>query len=144
MKISLVCDLYSEKQTDIDDEEYEKLIKKNEEYIGKSVDTKIDRPLGCKPMKEHPDFVYELNYGFIPGTMSGDGEELDCYILGVDVPVEEFRGKCIAIVHRTNEDDDKLIIVPENIDYSVKEIEEKVYFSEKYHKSFVFKRGECV
>ena len=27
-------------------------------------------------------------------------------------PVEEFEGKCIAIIHRTNDNDDKLVIVP--------------------------------
>ena len=28
-----------------------------------------------------------LNYGFIPNTISGDGEELDAYLLGEVVPV---------------------------------------------------------
>jgi len=97
----------------------------------------IDRPLGSKPVKEHPDFVYELNYGFIPNTLSGDGEELDCYILGVDEPINEFEGECIAIVHRLNEIDDKLILVPKGKKYTIKEIEDLIYFSEKHHKSVV-------
>ena len=71
--------------------------------------------------------------------MSGDGEELDCYILGVKDPIKDFAGKCIAIIHRINEDDDKLILVPNDKDYSIKEIEELTYFSEKHHKSFVYK-----
>ena len=94
----------------------------------------IDRPLGSKPVKEHPDFVYELNYGFIPNTLSGDGEELDCYILGVDESINEFEGECIAIVHRLNEIDDKLILVPKGKKYTIKEIEDLIYFSEKHHK----------
>jgi len=97
----------------------------------------IDRPLGSKPVKEHPDFVYELNYGFIPNTLSGDGEELDCYILGVDESINEFEGECIAIVHRLNEIDDKLILVPKGKKYTIKEIEDLIYFSEKHHKSVV-------
>lgn len=50
-------------------------------YIGKIVKVKIDRPLGSK----HPkfDMIYPVNYGYIPGTISGDGEELDAYVLGV-------------------------------------------------------------
>ena len=39
--------------------------------------------------------------GKIPNTISGDGEKLDCYVLGVFEPLLEFEGKCIAIIHRT-------------------------------------------
>ncbi len=52
---------------------------------------KIDRPLGSK----HPQygFIYPVNYGFIPNTISGDGEELDCYILGVSEPLKRIYRK---------------------------------------------------
>ena len=45
----------------------------------------IDREYGCK----HPNygFIYPVNYGYIPNTVSGDGGELDCYLLGVFEPV---------------------------------------------------------
>ena len=46
-----------------------KYLKQSKEYLGKMVKVVVDRPLGSKPIKEHPDFVYELNYGFVPGTM---------------------------------------------------------------------------
>ena len=72
----------------------------NAEYIGKIIDIKIDRPFGSKHPKHR--FIYPVNYGFIPNTISGDGEELDCYLLGVFEPVEHYKGKCIAIIHRTN------------------------------------------
>ena len=139
MKVTLVCDMYNNNETEIEDEKYQSLIQKNKEYIGKKTFAKIDRPLGCIPKKEFPDFIYEVNYGFIPNTMSGDGEELDCYIVGVDEPLEEFEGKCIGIVHRINEDDDKLILVPDNSEYSSFDIQKAIFFSEKYHKSFLYK-----
>ena len=41
-----------------------------------------------------------VNYGYVPDTVSIDGEELDAYILGVDEPVESFTGECIAILQR--------------------------------------------
>ena len=90
------------------------------EFLNKIVSVKIDRPLGSK----HPKygFVYPVNYGYIPNTVSGDGEELDAYILGIDEPIENFTGKCIAIIHRTNDDDDKLIIAPENKTFTNNEI----------------------
>ena len=49
----------------------------------------MDRPLGSKHPKH--GFEYLTNYGYIPDTISGDGEELDAYVLGVDKPLtEEF------------------------------------------------------
>lgn len=138
MEIRLICDMYSKTKTAIDENRYKTLITMNTDYIGKTLYVKIDRPLGCKPVKEYPDFEYKLNYGYVPNTVSGDGEEIDCYILGVNEPIKEFTGECIAIIHRINEDDDKLIIVPKGHKYSIEQIEELTYFSEEHHKSFVY------
>ena len=42
----------------------------------------VDRPLGsCHP--EHPDLYYPINYGFVEGIFSADGDEQDAYIVGV-------------------------------------------------------------
>ena len=100
------------------------------EYIGKKVNVKIDRKLGSK----HPkyNFIYPLNYGFVPNTISGDGEELDCYILGVFEPIEKFEGICVAVIHRINDNDDKLIIVPNGKNYSDEQIEALIEFQEKF------------
>lgn len=102
-------------------------------YIGKNVKVKIDRPLNSK----HPKygFIYELNYGYVPNTISGDGEELDCYVLGIDIPIQEFEGKCIGVIHRTNDNDDKLIIAPEKMSFTDEEIRQLTYFQEKYFES---------
>ena len=109
----------------------------NYKYIGKIINVKIDRPLGSKHPKH--GFEYEVNYGYIPDTISGDGEELDCYILGVEEPLEEFEGECIAIIHRTNDNDDKLIIVPIGKEISDKEIRELTNFQEKYFESEIIR-----
>lgn len=102
------------------------------QYLGKIVNVKIDRPLGSAHPKH--GFIYEVNYGYIPDTVSGDGEELDAYVLGVDAAVSEFEGKCIAIIHRTNDDDDKLIVVPKDRMLSDAEIERQTAFQEKWFK----------
>ena len=106
-------------------------------YLNKTVTVKIDRPLGSK----HPDWdlIYEVNYGFIPNTISGDGEELDCYVLAVDKPLDSFTGKCIAIIHRTNDNDDKLIIVPDGMNFTDEEIRNLTNFQEKYFKSIIIR-----
>lgn len=102
-------------------------------YIGKIVNVKMDRPMGSK----HPkwDFIYPVNYGYIPNTISGDGEELDAYVLGVFEPREEYTGKCIAVIHRLNDDDDKLIVVPEDKKYNKEQIEALTEFQERFFES---------
>ena len=60
-------------------------------YLNQNVRVKVDRPLGSKHAKN--GFIYPVNYGFVPDTISGDGEELDCYVLGVFEPLNEFTGK---------------------------------------------------
>ena len=106
-------------------------------YIGKKLKVQIDRPLNTKHPKH--GFVYELNYGYVPNTISGDGEELDCYILGVEEPVQSYEGECIAVIHRTNDDDDKLIIVPEGKNYTDEEIRRLTHFQEQYFESEIIR-----
>ena len=111
-------------------------MKKPIEYIGKEVKVIIDRPLGSVHPK-HEDIIYPINYGYIPDTVSGDGEELDCYILGETEVLEEFEGKCIAIIHRLNDNEDKLIV--SNKEFSDEEIKELVNFQEKYFESEIIR-----
>ncbi|MCX6752003.1 MAG: inorganic diphosphatase [Candidatus Nomurabacteria bacterium] len=113
------------------------MITKSTDYLGKIVSVKIDRPLHSK----HPkfDWKYELNYGFIPGTMSPDGKELDVYVVGIDQPVDTFNGKCVAVIHRMNDDDDKLIVVPSQLELSDDEIRVATHFQEKFFKSEIIR-----
>ena len=107
----------------------------HKEYLGKKLNIVIDRELGSK----HPEygFIYPVNYGYVPDTTSGDGEELDCYLLGVFEPVKTFKGKCIAIIYRVDDDDDKLIIVPKNKEYSDDAINALVEFQERYFEHII-------
>ena len=107
------------------------------DYLGKIVEVKIDRPKDSLHPKH--GFKYLVNYGYVPYTVSGDGEELDCYVLGVDEPIESFKGKCIAIIHRTNDDDDKLIIVSDGMNFTDEEIRNLTYFQEQYFKSEIIR-----
>ena len=110
------------------------------EYIGKEVNVIIDRPIGS----HHPnyqDHIYLVNYGYIPNTISGDGEELDCYILGEYKPLKEYKGTCIAVIRRKNEDDDKLIVVPKNKKFTNSEIRLLIDFQERYFESEIIRNS---
>lgn len=109
----------------------------NSEYIGEKIHIKIDRLIGSKHPKH--GFLYPINYGYVPNTISDDGEELDAYLLGIFEPVSEYDGKCIAVVHRTNDNDDKLIVVPVDKNYSDDAIEALIEFQEKYFKHVIIR-----
>lgn len=104
--------------------------------IGKTVHVTVDRPLGSV----HPNFkniVYPVNYGFVKGIVAPDGEEQDVYVLGINVPIKEFTGKVIAVIHRLNDVEDKWIVAPEGCSFSKEEIVEATFFQEQYFDSEV-------
>ena len=102
------------------------------DYIGKIVTVKMDRPLGSKHPKH--GFIYPVNYGYIPNTISGDGEELDAYVLGEHKPLNTFEGKVIAIIHRLDDDDDKLVVMEDGRNYTDDQIIALTEFQEKWFK----------
>jgi len=106
-------------------------------YLGKHVEVEIDRPIGYVHHKKNYSLTYPINYGYIPGVLGGDGEELDVYVLGVPVPVKTFSGRIIGIVHRDDDIEDKLIAAPEGVCFSVPEMEAAVHFQEQYYQSHV-------
>lgn len=107
------------------------------DFLGKEVTVLIDRQLGTRHPKH--GFMYMLNYGFIPNTISGDGEELDVYLLGEYEPVATSKGKVIAIIHRINDDDDKLIVSKEGKDYSDDAIRAMTEFQERFFESEIIR-----
>ena len=104
-------------------------------YIGTMVEVKMDRPMGTKHPKH--GFIYPVNYGYVPNTISGVGEELDAYYVGEFEPAKEGRGKVIAIIHRTNDDDDKLVVSKDGYNYSDDAIRALTEFQEKYFESII-------
>lgn len=99
--------------------------------LGKEFEITIDRPLGSAHPK-FPDHIYPINYGYIEGIKAGDGDDIDVFVLEPDKPVESIKATIIAIIHRTDDNEDKLVASAGNNRYSEKEIEEAVHFQEKY------------
>ena len=98
--------------------------------IGKIVKVIVDRPLGSYHPK-HKEMYYPINYGFVEGVIAPDGEEQDAYILGIDIPVKEFVGKIIAIIHRDDDVEEKWVVAPDNTTFTIDEIMEQVNFQEQ-------------
>ncbi len=107
-------------------------------FLGKKVEVVFDRPVGAR----HPkyDFVYEQNYGNIPGVPAPDGKDLDAFFLGTMKPLQKARGTCVAIIHRRDDDDDKLVVVPKGFSPSDEEIINLVHFQEQFFDSVVVRR----
>ena len=109
----------------------------NTHYLGQKVLVKMDRPLGTKHPKHN--FIYPVNYGYIPNTISGDGEELDAYVLGEHKPLDTFEGVVVAIIHRTNDNDDKLVVMAEGRNYTDEQIRALTEFQEQYFQSDILR-----
>lgn len=107
-------------------------------YLGKTVTVGIDRPIGYVHHKGEKTLIYPINYGYIPGVLGGDGEELDVYILGIDHPVtENIEVRVIGIVYRRNDVEDKLIAAPDGMTFTAEQMYDAIYFQEKYYDSYV-------
>jgi inorganic pyrophosphatase len=108
-------------------------------FLGSQVYVKIDRKMNSTHPKHK--YVYTCNYGYIPQTKNEDGKEIDVYVLGIAEPINEYQGKCIAIVHRYNDYDDKLIVVPEGLYFSNDEIDGMINFQEQYFRYEIIRDG---
>lgn len=102
-------------------------------YLGKTVRMVVDRPIGYTHKKETYTLHYPINYGYIPHVLGGDGEELDVYLMGVRIPVEEYTGRIIGIVHRENDVEDKLVMAPPRSVFTQDQIARAVRFQERYY-----------
>ena len=106
----------------------------NSSILGKEVKVTVDRPKGSFHPK-HRNLYYPINYGYIEGIIAPDGEEQDVYILGVDHPVEEFRGRIIGIVYWQDDIEEKWVAAPEAMSFTREQIWEQIKFQEQYFQS---------
>lgn len=99
-------------------------------FLNELVTVQIDRPIGS----HHPKtgLHYPVNYGFVPGTRGGDDEELDAYVLGPADPLDTFRGRCVAVIRRLNDVEDKLVVAPDGAAVDDQEIRTATFFQEQY------------
>ena len=107
------------------------------QYLGRTVDVMIDRPIGYVHHVKGITLHYTVNYGYLPDVLGGDGEEQDVYVLGVREPLQRFRGRIIGAIRRKDDDEDKLVAAPEGVEFHQAQIAEAVHFVEKYFDSTV-------
>ncbi len=104
------------------------------QFLGARVRVQVDRPLGSRHPAGHPIW-YTVNYGFVPGTLSGDGSPVDAYLLGVYEPLQAFEGVVVGVVIRHDDEEDKLVVAPEGRAFSAHEIRALVEFQERFFDS---------
>lgn len=94
----------------------------------------VNRPLGTYHPK-YKNLFYPVNYGYVEGIIAADGDEQDAYILGVNKPIKEFTGKMIAVIHRFDDVEEKMVVVPTNASLTKEEIKSQVDFQEQFFKT---------
>ena len=108
---------------------------KLEDWVGRTVDVVIDRPMGTTHPRES-DIVYPINYGYIPGTMAPDGHPIDAYVLGADSPLRKCSARVIAVIRRRDDVEDKLVVALSG-EWSKASICESTAFQEQWFDSWV-------
>lgn len=108
------------------------------EYLGKHIRVVVDRPMGSS----HPGYPesepYPINYGYLPETLSGDGHEIDAYLIGPESPVETGEGVVVAVVVRADDAEDKLVVVTGNEEaFTQSMIQAAIDFQERYFDSSI-------
>ncbi|TSC62685.1 MAG: inorganic pyrophosphatase [Parcubacteria group bacterium Athens0416_74] len=107
-------------------------------FLGKKVQLEFDQPVGSS-YAPHKIDSYPINYGYVPGVPAPDGDYLDAYLLNVSEPLEKAEGVCIAIIHRLEDDDDKLVVTPKGEQLSDEEIYEQTSFQEHLYKGIIIR-----
>lgn len=134
-KIINVCHWYCEENNLVQDFtaflEREINLQNAKEYLGKTINVIIDRPLGSHHPK-HNEVVYPVNYGFFEDVIAPDGEPQDVYVLGVYEPVSCFEGRVIAVIHRLDDVEDKWVVAPDELRFTKEDIIEATRFQEQF------------
>ena len=125
---------YGNTEVFLSEQEREALIRR---FLGTIVDCIIDRPIGHTHVTKGITLHYTINYGYLPGITGGDGEEQDVYILGVDEPLTQFRGKIVAAIRRADDNEDKLVAAPDGMCFSPEEIRKATCFVDTYFDSTI-------
>jgi inorganic pyrophosphatase len=107
-------------------------------FLGKKVQLEFDQPVGSS-YEPHNIESYPVNYGYVPGVLAPDGDDLDAYLLNVFEPLQKAEGICIAIIHRLEDDDDKLVVVPEGTELTDEEIHQQTQFQEHLYKGVIIR-----
>jgi hypothetical protein len=55
-------------------------------------------------------------------------------------PLAKATGICIAIVHRLDDNDDKLVVTPEGLKLSDEAVQRAVHFQEQFFKSVIVRK----
>lgn len=109
-----------------------------EQYLGEYVTVIIDRPIGTHNFER--DYVYPVNYGYIPEIKAKDGKPVEAYLLGEFEVITSCEAYVEGILE-TNEVQ-RLILCKEEGQYSEEQMESLVEFNERFYDSEIITEEE--
>lgn len=112
-------------------------IDKLREMIGKEVVVYVDKPIGYQ---EENNGTYSINCGYLKQYLNHLEEKQEAYVLGVNKPVNTFKGKVIGIVNRKDDNRDILLIAPKNSKMKTSDINKSIYFKEKNYNHKIIRK----
>ena len=93
-------------------------------FINQELNVIITNPIGS--VNENNNYIYPLNYGYV----KDNNIMIKTYILGLYEKKNIYKGKCIAIIKKIN-NDNELIVTYKNKYYTDEEIETLISFNEE-------------
>ena len=64
---------------------------------------------------------------------------MDVYVLGIFEPIPSFEGDCIAVIHRLDDSEDKLVLAPPGRQFTDDQIQALTEFQERWFKSIIIR-----
>jgi inorganic pyrophosphatase len=98
--------------------------------IGKKIDVIVNHPMGSRYLR---GLIYPVNYGIV----NESSVSLEAYILGEFKPIKEFTGRVIAVIHRKDIFENKLVVARSTQKYSKEAIIGLTEFQERFYDSEV-------
>jgi inorganic pyrophosphatase len=75
--------------------------------------------------------VHELDYGFVPGTCSPDGDPIEVCVIDADTPLDRCDAEVVALIRRRDGVEDQLVAPVGSADWSPAHIAARAYFQQR-------------
>ena len=108
--------------------------------LGQEVTVTIDNPINSNN-NGISDKPFPVNFGYISDAFNEEGEAVKAYVIGVNIPLESFNGRVIALIFRNQENEFLVVVAPVNMIFTKDAIKKLTHFQEQYYDvDYIFER----